>query len=261
MESLETADIFTCNPFRAFKNAGFSQYSRLCWESKQPYDCFYCIIKGAVRLTKDGEDYLLGANDVFFLSSRDHAWIRNEGNEAISYYFISFYSNEEIDLNLRTIYRKMDVVGLFEEILAAHRSTAPLSRLQRAQLFLKLVCTFASCTEDGQQPRTLTARFHAAVEYINVNFDKPITLDQLCRIANYSPAHLRRLFVLSFGMSPQVYIMQKRIDAAKTLLTENPAGGIETVAFSLGFSSASYFCKQFKQYVGVTPSAYQKNLK
>lgn len=258
MNSLETADIFTSNPFCAFKNAGFFYNTRLCWESKQSYDCFYYIIKGTVKLTIEGEDHLLGVDDVFFLSSRDHAWMRSDGDEAISYYFVSFYSNNSFDLKLRTIYRGTDTGSLFQAILMAHRSTVPFSRLQLAQLFLKLVWVLASNTEDGQQARAGSSRLQTVVEYININFDKQITQDQLCRISHYSPAHLRRLFVRAFGVSPQVYIMQKRIEAAKELLQENPGSGVETIALSLGFSSASYFCKQFKQYVGMTPLTYQK---
>lgn len=261
MKSLKTVDIFKNNPFRAFKNAGFHMNTHLCWESKQPYDCFYYVIKGRLRLTMAGKDHYLGPDDVLLLRSTDHAWLYSESNEGISYYFVSFYCDENIDMNIKTVCHRTGTESLFQEILMARRSADALSRLQLAQLFLKLIWTLASLAEETQQVKNRNYRFRAAVEYVNLKYDEQITIQHLCRIANYSPAHLRRLFVRTFGVSPQAYIMQKRIEAAKEQLLEHTGNGIEAIALSLGFSSASYFCKQFKQHVGMTPMAYQKKRK
>lgn len=233
--------------------------SHLCWESKQPYDCFYYVIKGMLRLTIEDEDCILNPDDVLFLSSRDHAWMCSEGDEGISYYYVSFYSYDNFDLNLKTVYRRTDAGDLFREILMAHRSVAPLSRLRLSQLFLKLICLLASHTAESQQMNNTNSRIQAAVEYINLKYDEQITIQQLCHVANYSASHLRRLFVSTYGISPQEYIIRKRIDAAKERLLEYTESSIETVALSLGFSSTSYFCKQFRKHVGITPLTYQKN--
>ena len=96
-----------------------------------------------------------------------------------------------------------------------------------------------------------------AAEYINLNYDKKISMDTLCRISGYSPAHLRRLFLKHFSLSPRDYILNRRIEAAKDMLLDMPERNIEDVAESLGFCSSSYFCKMFKDKTGVTPLDYK----
>ena len=52
------------------------------------------------------------------------------------------------------------------------------------------------------------------------------------------------------------YIAKRRIQEAKALLTGTEKS-IEQVAEETGFCSESYFCKLFKRYEGMTPSAFR----
>ncbi len=258
MEGLETVDIFTVNPFRGIKNAGLSTYRKgWHWESDQAYACFYYVIKGTVSLRLQDEEYALGADDVFFLGSGERAVISNGGDGDLSCYFVSFYCNGQVALDLGTVYRSTGLGSLFKRIMEAHRSGARLCRLNVAQLFLKLVWLLAAQTEKEQETLPGTAKLHAAVEYIHIHYDRKISLMDLCNCSGYSPAHLRRLFVRQFGVSPQEYILRKRMEVAKEALLDIPEKSMEEVAESLGLCSASYFCKLFKQSVGMTPAEFR----
>ena len=46
------------------------------------------------------------------------------------------------------------------------------------------------------------------------------------------------------------------IQAAKELLTGTPMS-VESIAEEVGFGSESYFCKQFRRYEGITPTAFR----
>lgn len=52
------------------------------------------------------------------------------------------------------------------------------------------------------------------------------------------------------------YIAKRRIQAAKELLTGSDIT-IDEIAAATGFCSASYFCKLFKRYEGITPSYFR----
>ena len=64
------------------------------------------------------------------------------------------------------------------------------------------------------------------------------------------------LFHKQSGQSLTTYIMNERIELAKKLLAST-AQTIQSVSDSCGFSSTSYFHKQFKRVTGMTPQQYK----
>lgn len=68
----------------------------------------------------------------------------------------------------------------------------------------------------------------------------------------------RKLFKQQMGTSPGNYIMQKRMDYAKKLLIEN-SKSIKEIALELGFSDSYAFSKQFRNVVGLSPSAFRRS--
>lgn len=97
-----------------------------------------------------------------------------------------------------------------------------------------------------------------ALEYINENYTtENISVSHLADLCGISEVYLRRLFVRSFGTSPVNYIRDMRIRYAKDLLT-NTGYSITDAAMLAGFNDASYFSREFKRAVGVSPKEYTK---
>lgn len=95
------------------------------------------------------------------------------------------------------------------------------------------------------------------VVYLNEHYAENVTVAQLAKIAHYSPAQFRRLFHSLTQMSPASYIMNVRINAAKTLLitTDRRIGDI---AADTGFFDHSHFIRTFERIVGLPPAKYRK---
>ncbi|MEM1109498.1 MAG: AraC family transcriptional regulator [Planctomycetota bacterium] len=72
-----------------------------------------------------------------------------------------------------------------------------------------------------------------------------------------SSAHFSRSFRDYTGQSPQAFRITARIERARGLLTES-ASTVAEIAETLGYADAFVFSKQFKQHVGVSPSAYRR---
>ena len=81
----------------------------------------------------------------------------------------------------------------------------------------------------------------------------------MCAVSNYSPAHLRRLFVKYYGMPPQDYILNKKLSIARDIITEAPEKSIDEIAELLSFCSPSYLCKLFKKKYGTSILGYKKS--
>ena len=82
-------------------------------------------------------------------------------------------------------------------------------------------------------------------------------MDELCSVSGVTKQHLCLLFRKKLSMRPMEYIAKRRIQEAKALLTGTEKS-IEQVAEEIGFCSESYFCKLFKRYEGMTPSAFRQ---
>lgn len=96
-----------------------------------------------------------------------------------------------------------------------------------------------------------------AIDYINCNYASEITMDALCAASGVSKQHLCLLFRTTLGARPMEYTAKRRIQAAKELLTGSDMT-IEQIAVETGFCTASYFCKLFRRYEGITPTRFKK---
>lgn len=94
------------------------------------------------------------------------------------------------------------------------------------------------------------------IEYINNNFHKKITSQELAEILNLSVSQLDRKFKAFSGVSPQTYILKVRINAASTQLAQTDKS-ITEIYLDNGFYDQSYFGRQFKKFTGMTPRQYR----
>jgi AraC family transcriptional regulator len=96
------------------------------------------------------------------------------------------------------------------------------------------------------------------VAFIEEHLGSDIGIATLAGLAGYSPDHFARLFKQSFGLSPYQYILQRRVERAKSLL-RGRTHSIAEVAMMCGFASQAHFHTTFKARTGVTPGAYRKS--
>lgn len=105
--------------------------------------------------------------------------------------------------------------------------------------------------------RPVHSQLVKVINYINSNYhDSELNLASVAAAAYASPYYISHLFHDEMGTTFIDYLTRVRIDHAKELLLEGYSA--EQTAEKVGFADASYFSKQFKKYVGVTPSKYGK---
>jgi AraC family transcriptional regulator len=82
------------------------------------------------------------------------------------------------------------------------------------------------------------------------------TLTELAALCGLSVRHLTRAFRISRGRSIGAYIAECRMQQAKRLLTAGEC--VKSIAYSMGFNSASNFCSAFRRSTGETPGQYRQ---
>ena len=78
--------------------------------------------------------------------------------------------------------------------------------------------------------------------------------NQLARLCGISTRQLQRYFRRNFNCSPQSWLNERRLLAAKALLLSGES--VKKIALDLGFKQSSHFCRQFKSRNNMTPSQY-----
>ncbi len=96
--------------------------------------------------------------------------------------------------------------------------------------------------------------------YINDNYQNAITLNDLSTSFGLNPAYLCRLFKKETGHTFTEFLNNIRIEKSiELLLTTNQS--ISQVGTAVGFNSQSYYCRQFKKLIGISPSEYRSTKK
>jgi len=101
----------------------------------------------------------------------------------------------------------------------------------------------------------LYERIVAAKVFIDENYHEPIDLDEISRNAHLSRFHFHRLFSKVYKKTPHQYLTSKRIEKAKSLLSENKQ--VTDVCNEVGFESLGSFSVLFKKEIGFAPTYYR----
>lgn len=96
-------------------------------------------------------------------------------------------------------------------------------------------------------------------DYIEENLTKDLTLAEIADVAHMSPHYFSRAFRKTTGVPPHRYVIHRRIEKAKTLLSDNRLPLVE-VGLSVGFQNQSHFTTLFHKRTGVTPKVYRSRI-
>ena len=114
---------------------------------------------------------------------------------------------------------------------------------------------FIELVYSSQDARKMT-QIRPAVNYIDANYDKAITLAEIARASHLSVSRLAHLFKEQMGITVIGYVTGVRIERAKELLLSTDQSCTE-ICFEVGYSNQSYFTRTFKSLVGIPPRQFR----
>ena len=141
---------------------------------------------------------------------------------------------------------------IFDKMYVAHTS----SPMRAISLFYELLSELYEKMEltTGTKPHFM---IEPAVKYIETNYNKPISINELSSLCRISRSALFKHFKNNFGVSPVEYKHNIMIQHAIDLLS-NTELSIEEISLKVGFVSSNYFRKVFASLTDKTPKELRK---
>lgn len=232
------------------------------------YPCpqiLYCT-KGSGTLVLDGKKLRIPSCSAIFLPAfYPHEYYPNEEIWDIRWVVPSGYAAGDIlkhfGLTEPMVFHLDEVKTLdhiFRKMHDAIRSDSVFGNYKASGYLYDFLIEFyriVSAKGTSDKPNSALVK---ALDYINFNYPASISLDDLCAVSGVSKQYLCLLFKNTLGSRPTEYIAKRRIQAAKELLTGTDKT-VEEIASETGFCTASYFCKLFKRYEGITPTRFKNS--
>lgn len=146
---------------------------------------------------------------------------------------------------------------VLNRMLSQH-SNIPPSRVQQDLIIMTMLELLQKESHGEPIPASIHRRKHivdTVKSFLQQHHDEPVTITQLCQIANVSRRTLQYSFETVLGISPLQYLRVSRLNGVRRhLLKAESKTAIADIAAQWGFWHLSQFSKDYKQLFGELPS-------
>jgi len=99
-------------------------------------------------------------------------------------------------------------------------------------------------------------RIKTAMELMEANLQRKMSMEELARAVNLSPWRLSHLFKNEIGIPPLRYLKALRMEKARVLVASTFLS-IKQIMNTVGMRDESHFTKDFRRAYGLTPTQYR----
>lgn len=100
-------------------------------------------------------------------------------------------------------------------------------------------------------------RVNRVIDHIERNLDRSLPLEELAKVAHFSPYHFHRIFGAMVGETLHRFVQRLRVERAAAMLVANPGRSITEIAIDCGFSSSATFARAFKDAFGMSATQWR----
>lgn len=238
----------------------------ICDYSNEPRPCHNIafILEGEGIVTANGKSFSLRPKDILYIpqnTTYTATWLARPKAVFRSLHF-SFQPKHD-PLAKKNIPVQVVPYDRFEEAYELLKEIEKAQYAKDEQSFLLLASFYKLCGEllphiEAEDDYAKNSAIEPALSYLNRNYKKKISVQQLASLCFLSPSRFFYLFKEQTGTSPILYKNKLALQYAAQELLASPEKNIASVANAHGFRNLIYFERLFKKTTGKTPSQYRK---
>lgn len=252
------------------------EYCHPCYRygpNKRDTYVFHMILEGKGTLEINKKIYKLEAGDAFMLEPGVEAWYEADRDEPWYYKWFGFVGLRASECANRAGFstknpiRKINCMKELSQYIDQMLETHQLSYEDELKRNALLMLSFSSLIEDCRKnfgggisttrayPGSVYVKH--AMEYINHHYNEKLKISELADFIGVNRSYLTSSFKKTIGCSPQEFLVNLRMEKAKSLLKETDLS-INAVSNAVGYTDQLAFSKVFKQHCGISPRMYKE---
>lgn len=227
----------------------------------------HLVISGKGNYYFNDKKYPLKKNDLFLISPGDVTFYKADSEDPWHYAWVGFNGIKVTQyLELIGISRKQPIIttqnpAFIEDCLHDIYESSKIIRGGEVRMLGSLYHFLSKLIEETESLVTTNSNedyIQMAVDYIEMNFPRPITIQEVADHIGLNRSYFSGIFRKKIGISPHQFLIKFRIAKACELIKNHPTISIGNVARSVGYNDQLAFSKIFKQEKGITPSELRK---
>lgn len=121
--------------------------------------------------------------------------------------------------------------------------------------------TYGGLKPGSQDGRSTLAAWQErkAKEMLSAHLDGSIEVSDLAAACKLSPSHFARAFRQTIGMAPHQWLLQRRVDVAKSMMRSSDRS-LSEVALACGFADQSHFTRVFSRLTGESSGTWRRTI-
>jgi len=252
----------------------FSNRDTVCHDKAEFHFMMY-VVSGKITVSEGGKEYEVHKGECFFVR-RDHRvmFTKNlHGDEPYQSITLRFNRNY-----LKRFYQKLNIDNKIKKARPLHSSVHILDKSPYIDsLFLSMIPFFEGNIEP--RPELIDQKFEEGIwallsldegfyptlfdfadpwkidilDFLNENFMYELTMEEIASYTGRSLATFKRDFAKISDLTPQKWLIQKRLQKAYELIKDE-GKKITDVCYDVGFKNRSHFSSAFKKLYGLSPA-------
>lgn len=220
-------------------------------------DTQYPCEKGLLMYTCPGQEHAIESFDGTFPNYiAIHFWV----------FGITYTNEPSLEFTERKVPLPIDamlqiknvegVISIFEHIRGVWKNMAYGYMLDSTSRFGFLIGQLIRETQRDKDVDRQINRIEKVISHIYNNAHKKMRVEELAALAELSRSHFQRTFKTFTGVSVSSYIVELRMNEAKSLLTTSDLT-VKEISRQVGYGDEFYFSRIFRKSVGISPSQYR----
>ncbi len=262
----------------------YSAFDRICeegfmfkGESHDFWEIVY-VIDGSIIVTADERVVKLSKNQILFHHPMEFHTQSVQSSGGAHIFIMSFsvkgnfmdkFSKKIIRLKPGLLKELMTILDFLRDYNqttgVAPSPVAFLSKLESDRVFAQKLTNMTEnfllniSSVQSEEPLVLSSEtkiYRDAMNIIDDNLSKNLTVAEIAKMCNVSEAYLKKIFTKYVGIGIHSCVLKAKLTYAKQLLDSGVS--VSRVAEKLSFSTANYFSVVFRRETGMSPMEYKK---